>query len=407
MLIVQPNSILKCFHERKGNMIKVKVATHNIRGFLRQLFETKISDIEFEYLRQDLYEISSPIKMFILKILKSKIFDYLGVFQVITSKTLDGNMEFSYNRFLNTNKPYVIFLENPAALVNYFWKRPNHRMTKYRLKTLFASPCLKSIICMSKVCKSGMESLYSIPGHLNITQIYPLVKDDNNYSEIDAKRVANGNIMECLYISSAFYLKGGRDLLFVFKKLEEMHLNMQLTVITRISDIRADDMELIKNMTNVHLYEFNLNQGELNEHYKKSSILLNPTRMDSFSLVTLEAIKYGCAIIATDMYAIREMVTPNINGYLFPPMYPLWRKNGLCNTYYLTHKKETLNSVTLYTALIGWMHNILVDLYHDRKKLAELCVNSLRIARNEDFSEKSILAKWDTVIHEAVKASAI
>ena len=150
-------------------------------------------------------------------------------------------------------------------------------------------------------------------------------------------------------------------------------------------------------MSNVNLVEFKLSRVELDEYYKKASILLNPTRHDSFSLVTLEAMKYGCAIIATDMYAIKEMVLENYNGYITKPKYPLWDEDGTFNKYLRTHQKQTICSGDIDDDLVDWMYEKMVYLENNKKELNRLCVNSLKLARETEFSEKLIIKKWKEI----------
>ncbi|WP_371261671.1 hypothetical protein, partial [Alkalibacterium sp. 20] len=89
-------------------MKKILVAT-KARGFLITLFQYKFDEIYFTYNESKVYETNSKLKLQLSKIVKSKLSDYLGLIQRIKVKNDDYNIMFSYNRFLKTNKDYIIY----------------------------------------------------------------------------------------------------------------------------------------------------------------------------------------------------------------------------------------------------------------------------------------------------------
>lgn len=381
-------------------MLKIKVATSGTRGFLKNLFNEPSNKIKFYYNYNDVYEVAGKTKEMLAKIIKFKIFDYIGLFKIVNAIDIKEDACFSYNRFLKTTKPYVIFLENPSALVNYCWDRPKFKMTKLKLKHCFEDENLKAIVCMSKTCYKYINNLYDIPPKIKIIQNYPMIPDDLTFEESMARKKASMTNIECLFISSDFYLKGGRDLLRVFEKLGKTKTNIHLTIITCTLTIATDELELINKMNNVNIVEFNLSKKELDEYYKSSAILINPTRADSFSLVTLEAIKYGCAVIATNVYAIQEMDIDGYNGFLHEPLFKIWDDDGTLNKYYRTHEKTTIRSGIVDEKLTEWMYEKLLYLETHREQLSEFCVNSLKLSRNEEFSSKSIMERWEKIYYE-------
>ncbi|SEA81564.1 Glycosyltransferase involved in cell wall bisynthesis [Oribacterium sp. KHPX15] len=379
-------------------MLRVKVVTSNIRGFLKTLFDYKFDNITFIYSDKKIYDIANKRRSLFAKLIHMKIFDYLGIFQVVKAKYNNEDIGVTYNRFLKTNKPYLILSENPSALVNYCWDRPNHYITKQRLKKLFRDNKLKNIICLSKTCFNSFGNLYGIEYTDKLKQIYPLVVDDLNYGNTEVRMKSYSDVLECLFISSDFYLKGGQDALKVFNTIYEKYPNIKLTIITKLEQIKEIDIAKYKNVT---FLEFNLSRQELNEYYKKSAIFINPTRMDSSSLCTLEAMKYGCTLIATDMYAIREMLTNEYNGFMHKPLYDYWNDDFLPNTKDRKYKEYVLHSGVIDEDLVEWMIQKIIYLYINRNILYEYCRNSLIRARNEEFSEISVAKKWKKIIEES------
>ena len=193
-------------------MKKINVVTTNNRGFLVNLFEHKFSNISFHYNKKNMYEVSGRFREILSKIIKSKVFDILGVFRIIDAKDRKADVCFSYNRFLNSLIPYVVYLENPSALVNYSWERPKHLMTKIKLKKCFNDTNLKYIVCMSKACYKSFSFLYEHNLEDKLIQIYPLIEDDLEYGVKNIDKNYKRENIECLFISSQFVLKGGREI---------------------------------------------------------------------------------------------------------------------------------------------------------------------------------------------------
>lgn len=384
-------------------MIKVKAVTVNNRGFIKNLFDYDFNDISFVYNQESMYEIPSSIRKKFAEVIKWPIFDWLGVFKIIENVEVKEDICFSYNRFLKTNKPYVILLENPSALVNYSWDRPKHLLARKKLDKCFSDPMLKGIVCMSSACYNYLPNLYKLPKGLNIYQNYPLILEDHQYLLEDIEKKFAFSDVKLLFVSADFELKGGRDILIVYKQLKEKGFKFSLSIITKIDGIRAADLQYIESEDDISLIEFNLSKAELNQYYIDAAILVNPTRWDSFNLVTLEAIKYGCTVVATDMYAIKEMVIDGYNGYLETPMYKLWDEDGKMNKYYRTHQKKCFYDGHIDTKLVESMTEHLSTLLSDRNKLKKMCENSFCLAREGKFSEKYVAESWNEILRKGVE----
>ena len=57
--------------------------------------------------------------------------------------------------------------------------------------------------------------------------------------------------------------------------------------------------------------------NELIEVYKKSHIVVVPSRFESFSNVVLEAMGFGCIVIVSDNIGMAEHITHGLNGFVF------------------------------------------------------------------------------------------
>ncbi|THF80836.1 glycosyltransferase family 4 protein [Cohnella fermenti] len=375
-------------------MKSVYVATKT-RGFLSELFDSENSEIEFIYENKKMYETNSRKKMMLSKLIKSKLADQLGVIQRIKVNTNSSDIAFSYNRFLNSNVDYVIYLENPVALVHYSIDRSNTILGSLKLKKYFNDPHLKAIVCLSKACYETLGKYYDIPSRIKITQIYPLVNKNSLTSRGSIKEKCNDERVKCLYISSNFNLKGGREILAAFDKLKKIGLdNIKLQIVTKLESVSAGLMLNIQSNKNISLFDFRFNKEELSQLYNDSCILLNPTRQDSFSLVVLEAMKSGNVIISTDLYAIPEMVQHNDNGFLTSPKYRFFNYDNMPNKQVWNDRKNTIYLDFIDTSVVEFLTDKLIYLNSDRIALFNMALRSLERSDQHGFNEKYIIKEW-------------
>ncbi|MDQ0196269.1 glycosyltransferase family 4 protein [Paenibacillus wynnii] len=381
-------------------MYNIKVITKT-RGFWINLFEYKFETIKFHYKSSGLFEVPSKTRFLLHKIINFKVFDTLGLFFRSNALESDEDANFSYNRFLKSDKPYFIGLENPTALVHYSDTRMRTYISKIRLSRYFNDSNLKGIVCLSIACYSTMKNYYDLPTSLNLYQVYPLVEENINVNKEYISRKSNECILECLYISSNFELKGGDDILEAFNKLKKNGYNkIHLNIITKIDSLTLEQRAIINNNSSIDIYDFKFSKKELYEFYQKANILLNPTRMDSFSLVTLEAMKNGCTIVGTDIYAIKEMVTDGSNGFLTQPKYKYWNNENMIDHYIKTHPNKTFNSKYIDMNIIDFLYEKITYLYSSRKTLEVMSMNSFERSTTGEFSNQSIADKWKHIIED-------
>lgn len=365
--------------------IKIEVATKS-RGFLDVLYNYKFDNFEFIN-NEEIFEVPQKRKKLLYKIFMSKLFDKLGIIQIVNKKT-DYDGLISYNRFLSTNKPYIIILENPTALFHYRLGRNKGIYAKRKIIECINDKNLKAIVCISKACYETFNQIYSIDHSEKLYQIYPLILDTTN------KNVSKTNrILSCLYVSSDFYLKSGAELL----EVASLQKSVEFTIITKINSIDNCDIEKIKNMSNVTLIEFNLSKDELQKIYNKNDILIHLTRQDSYSLVIFEAIKSNLSIIATSVYAIPEMVKNNRNGFLTNPKYYFFDKQNMPNKEVWCNRENTIYSKYIDTDIIEFLNNKLEYLLANPNVLDQMKKENEKIVSLE-FSEKKIVKQWENLI---------
>lgn len=372
----------------------------NFRGFFRHLIENPPNNVEYILNSKSIYyEKNSTFKMMLKKIFSSKLGDYLGLILSLNLKKIDNNKYLciqTYNRFIKGNIDYVITLENPTALYHYCLNRKNTYFGRKKLKYYLKKKNLKALVCISKACESTARILLNdyIGYNLRILQIYPYIPNNRYINDNTFDMVYKKEFINCLFITSQFGLKSGYEIIEAFKKLENKKI--KLTIISDKNNINKDTIKKIEKMDNIKLLDFNLQYNELEKIYAENDILLHPTRQDSFALVVLEAIKAGLAVLATDLYAIPEMVEDGKNGYLVDcKFYFFNKKDNLPNPKVWNNRKKTIYNNYLDENIINFIVEKLLYLYERRDILRKFRINSFEKSKNENFSEESIKNKWE------------
>ena len=374
------------------------------RGFLLDLISNNYDDIAFVYEDAMVYETNSNLKVKLAAIVKQPIFDYLGLFQVL-NVSVKEDCVFSYNRFLKSNKPYIMYLENPLAPVHYSINRPNTFISKRKLKDIFEDKNFKAIVGLSKACESTVRKFYDIPANVKVMNIYPYVKIRKNITLEEIEKKAYNDTLKLLYISSDFELKGGQDIIEALKKIES---DLELTIVTKVDSIANNDRLFInKNSKKIKLFDFNLSKDELATLYMDSNILLNPTRQDSFSLVTLEAMKYGNAVISSDMYAIKEMISDGKEGFLTKAKFDIWTEENLPNRAIWNNRKKTIYSSFVDEHMVNFLCEKINTLNRDRKLLGYMEINAYLKSTSGEFSEEYILSQWKNLFEKVMGRPAM
>lgn len=230
-----------------------------------------------------------------------------------------GDLLFTYGCLLITNKPYVVWLENGAATHGYDPLILRNPFAKFFLIPFVLDPHLKHLVFMSEAAqKSFFSTLGLTSGWLKkkladkSVQLYP------RFPEPVKRTIKHfDGMLSCLF-TGVYYMKGGRETLQAFQEIRREHQNISLTVLTPLHLLHTKDRRLLEETEGVTLIDATLQRSEMEALYEKHQIFLFPSFKDTFGLVLIEALSFGMPIIATDQYAVTEMVQHKYNGFVFP-----------------------------------------------------------------------------------------
>ena len=291
-----------------------------VRGFFKHLFDETNINAQICYAADSVYELNSGKDKIIRKLAKLSIFDKLGIIKTIKARNYDCEIYGSFNRFLNADKPYFVYVENPTALYHYRLNRVKSFWGYRRVCKMVNAPQLRYIICMSYACKNTFERLCcKVHQHSKLTQIYPLVPENPYVNKAIIEKRCEERDIKLLYISQGirFFSKGAKEIIKAFRILREKgNKNISLTMVTSFVDLNPSTLYELKNIEGITMLDFKLSYDEMQKLYASHHIFLMPTSDDSFNLTVLEAIKAGLPVIGSTLYAIPEMVKDSYNGYL-------------------------------------------------------------------------------------------
>lgn len=130
--------------------------------------------------------------------------------------------------------------------------------------------------------------------------------------------------VQLLFLSNLIEDKGLFDFLSSLKYLKGVESLFYATIIgnpSNVSERQLLDFIKSNNITNI-TYEGAKYGNDKYEYLKKPTILIFPTRNDTFPLVILEAMQFGAPVISTVEGAIPDIVDDTVTGFLVPKSSP-------------------------------------------------------------------------------------
>ena len=204
--------------------------------------------------------------------------------------------------------PFVTDLDNPYALVGYkldampLWRRP--------LGAMLASARCREVRCLSRACRAGLLDLFGERLAAKARVHYPRMAP-----QVDAPAVSGAP--RFVFIGTQFEIKGGAALLRAWPTVHAALPGATLDVVTHLPQGYS-----VPEGATVHAARFT--RDEIWQRFlRQADVRVHPTYVESFGMVVLEAMAHGLAVVATDVYALGEMVGPD-NGALLRPPLSIW-----------------------------------------------------------------------------------
>ncbi|MCR4378615.1 MAG: glycosyltransferase family 4 protein [Rhodospirillales bacterium] len=213
---------------------------------------------------------------------------------------------------LITKGPFIIDIDNPYAFTGY--NTLAVRLYRPIIQAFLESTRCLQIRCLSQACLDGVYREYGELAASKAVVTYPKIT-----VKVTEPRTQSADICRFLFVSTQFEIKGGAALLRAFKRVVAEFPGAELDLVTHLSE------GVDANIANVRLHPASLTREEISERFLSTAdVLVHPTYFDSFGMVVLEALAHGLPVIATDVYALKEMVEDQINGLLLEAPLSIW-----------------------------------------------------------------------------------
>ncbi len=214
--------------------------------------------------------------------------------------------------------PFVVDLDTPYALTGYnLAALPMWRILLRRI--LLSSRCL-AIRCMSEACQRSLVLEFGTAIGAKSQVHYPQIAQAPAAQPPRATRDPWDG-PRFLFVGTQFEIKGGAALLRAFRDVCAALPTAQLDMVTHL----PDDRLTLAEQPGVAVHPAGLGRAALwQRFFSQADVLVLPTYVESFGMVALEALAHGLAVIATDLYALPEMVRDGDNGALVRAPLSIW-----------------------------------------------------------------------------------
>jgi glycosyltransferase involved in cell wall biosynthesis len=275
--------------------------------------------------------------------------------------------------------PYIIELDNPYALTRYNLRAVGPYRAAIR-RLLLQDRC-REIRCISRACRETLGALFGSAVYDKATVHYPRLPDPAVGS------VEVTSTCRFLFISTQFEIKAGPTVLRAFREVHRSHAACTLDVITHLPDSCAP---MVAACPAIRVHAARYTRAEIWDQFmRQADVLVHPTIVESFGMVVLEALAHGLALVATDVYAVGEMVEDGENGVLLAPPMSIWDGYLPSREYReLSSIKEKIRSMDdrrLQSDLVAAMTRLVTDVDFRRESRGA----SLRLFRERFSGEAS------------------
>lgn len=199
------------------------------------------------------------------------------------------------------NTDYIIELDNPYSLSYYHidsFNKKNKKIVNH-LENAY------KITCLSEACRNHSLELLGPKIQDKIFVNYPYMAANHE------KNRREEGVINFIFVGLNSRGKGGNELLEAFHHSASENIRL-----TFISNVDASTQSKYEKDKRIKILPPQSREYLLNEIYPEMDIMIFPSLYESFGVVLLEALSYGLAIIAVNVYATPEMVKPGYNGVL-------------------------------------------------------------------------------------------
>ena len=239
---------------------------------------------------------------------------YYAYYKIHRGRTnQDVDLIYSSQHLIFDDFPWVVDLESVAALIGY------GRLGGFRgiIETALASDSCKRIIPWTDAGKETLFRNLNCKGFDDKIETVNLAVPPRHFVReksddmIRMLFVGTGNSFN---VRGSFEMKGGREIAMAFKKLRKKYGNLELTIrcwapSVYVQNCRNEGIRIIPQL---------ISSAQLAKEFEQADIFVYPGHTTP-GVVLLDAMSYELPVVATDIWANREMISDGRTGLLTKP----------------------------------------------------------------------------------------
>ena len=270
---------------------------------------------------------SNSAKFYVKKYLSNETFDVVHIHSLFTGKGVMQALGDSTRYIYTVHSPVVLEqsinwlhqgLAGKAKLaigLNYFKKLENHMLN-----------AASGIHVLSQFTKNEIQRFHGQLNNICVIPHWAKQKHEHNMTKQKARQILNWpEKMPILFTVRNHIPRTGLDV--AIQAMAPLTINDScLFVVAGDGPLRKTlQQQAIKEGTGPSqiLFTGHLTEKQLNLAYQAADMFILPTsELECFGLIILEALGYGCPVIASNVGAIPEILDPILPDFIIPPNQP-------------------------------------------------------------------------------------
>jgi len=236
---------------------------------------------------------------------------YYFALSALSRKKIEADLVYASQHVVNCSQPWVVDLEHAGALAAY----GRTELIRAMVEKAFRSPWCGKIVPWTQMAKKSLEASFDCRGLQDKIEVVNLAIRPKNFKkehhDRDIRIIFVGTANQS-NIPDSFDIKGGREMLEVFRILKKTYRNLELVIRSYVPDWARD---VCARLNGVRLIDDLITPEELSNEFKSADIFVFPGHSTP-GMVILEAMSYELPVVATDVWANRELVDDGRTGFL-------------------------------------------------------------------------------------------
>lgn len=228
----------------------------------------------------------------------------------------------SAQSLLRTPRPWVVDFEYPTSFTAFDPDRLRLPRVQRRLRRLVRAGSCKALLPWTQAAADATARL--VP---ELADLQRVVRPGVRARERAVPEDPDAPLV--LFVARFFHRKGGLEALEAFARARRAHnpRARMLMVSTAPPEVQARYRD-----EGVAFLPAGQPREAVLPHYRRASLFLMPTHLDTFGMVFLEAFSHGIPVVTSDTFAADEIVAHGDDG-LVVPGYPVrWFRDDLTPT---------------------------------------------------------------------------